>query len=236
MVQMKKILENFVTNRYKPFSKRPFSIKSFTTGIFGFIFLLCVVLLCIWSAGASEVINNYLKSLRAPLTFLIVFNIFGLIIFNITKLKKYAVVISYISSILFLLSTVAFSACLTREPTKYNTNAGILIFLVWIIGVLVHIAVVSISLKRGSMEIRDKYGDYYTNIVSGFAIVCMFLYSYSDKELFLLLGVSMIVGGLLIVLTFNFPRILPYWRKDEPKKDISVYGNTTKMMKRGKSK
>ena len=54
--------------------------------------------------------------------------------------------------------------------------------------------------------------------------------------MFLLVGVALIIVALLVSLTFSFPRILPYWRKEEPKKDASVYGNTTKMMKRGKSK
>lgn len=233
---MKKILENFVTRRYKPFSKRPFSTTSFTIGILGYLFLLGFVLLSIWANGAGEIASNYLRILRLPLVFMIGFNITGLVFFNIVRLKKYAVIISYFSGVLFLFFIGAFLTAFTNNPIHFNIYGSMMIFIGWIIGVILHGILVSISLKKGSMKIRDKYGDYYVNILGGIGLICLFYYSFSDRELFLLIGITLTIIGLLIVLTFNFPRILPYWRKDEPKKDVSVYGNTTKMMKRGKSK
>lgn len=180
---MEKILENFVTSRYKPFSQKAFSNQSFTTGIFGYFFLLGFILLSIWADGAGEAASNYLRTLRMPLILMIVFNIIG-----------------------------------------------------WIIGVMLHVIIVNISLKQGSMKIRDKYGDYYVNILGGIGLTCMFYYTFSDKDFFLLIGIALTIIGLLVVLTFNFPRLLPYWRKEQPKKDISVYSDSMKLMKRGKSK
>ena len=236
MVQMKKILENFVMSRYRPFSQKAFSNQSFTTGIFGYFFLLGFILLSIWADGAGEVASNYLRTLRMPLILMIVFNIIGLTLFNITKLKKYAVVISYLSGVLFLFFIGAFLTAFTDNPLHYNIYGSIFIFIGWIIGVMLHVIIVNISLKQGSMKIRDKYGDYYVNILGGIGLTCMFYYTFSDKDFFLLIGIALTIIGLLVVLTFNFPRILPYWRKEQPRKDISVYSDSIKIMKRGKSK
>lgn len=236
MVQMKKILENFVTNRYKQVSRKPYSAISFSTGIFGYLALFSFVLLSIWGGGAGEISNNFLGLLRYPLVFMIILNILGYFIFRIAKLKKYAAIISYFSGVLFLLFTWFFIACLSDNPIKYSLYGSFLISMGWMIGIIIHVMLVSASLKKGSMKIRDNYGDYYVNAISIISLLFIFYFSISDRERFLLISVALIIVALLVSLTFSFPRILPYWRKEVPKKDVSVYGNTTKMMKRGKSK
>lgn len=233
---MKKILENFVTKRYKEVSQKPFSATSFRTGIIGYAALLSFVLISLWAGGAGEVSNNYLRTLIFPLICMITIIVISWGLFQFQRLKKYAAIISYFSGFFFLLFVEAFSACLSEEPIKYALYGSIIIFVGWVVGVITHIVLVSISLKKKSMNIRDEFGDYYVNIVSVIALLNLIYFSISDKEMFLLIGTALISAALLVGLTFSFPRVLFYWRKEQPKKDISVYGDSIKLMKRGKSK
>ncbi|MBC9722781.1 MAG: hypothetical protein H9W82_16345 [Lactobacillus sp.] len=233
---MRKILENFVPNRYKNSSKKFFSLKSFETGISGYILLLCIILASVWAGGAGKLSNDFLNLLRYPVIVMIAINVIGLLLFRTIKFKKYSVVISYFSGVLSTFFLVTLIAGITNNPKK-NCFYGIsVILIVWIIGMAVHYILVNMSLREGSMKLRDKYGDYFGTFVSLVAFG-FFAYGFEvDNNFAIMTGIGLLLGALLISLTFSFPRILPYWRKEGPKKDVSVYGNATKLMKRGKSK
>ncbi|MBX8935595.1 hypothetical protein [Enterococcus gilvus] len=240
MVQIKTITDNFITKRYLQFSRKPFSSLSFKSGIAGYLTLIGFVLISQWSGNKihffTEETNRFLTTQIKFLFGVVVLNIIGFICFDTLKLKKYMVLVSYISGMLFPFCLLAFLACTTKNPIKNTIYGSLILFTGWIIGVIVHILLVKLSLKKGTMKIRDMYGDYFTNISSGLGMISLFYGFARDEDVFLQVGFLLIMVALLIVGTFNFPRILPYWRKEQSKKDISVYSDSIKLMKRGKSK
>ncbi|WP_432228209.1 hypothetical protein ACQ3MN_07795 [Enterococcus faecalis] len=240
MVQMKMLMKNFVTKRYKKFSQRKFSNKSFFGGIIAYVVLLGTIVIGRWSGNQDNFFNQTMErflNIQILGIFIMIGSIaIGYFLFKLKAMKKFAVLICYFSGVLYLFFIGAFLACLTEDPFRLYFYGCIFVLLGWLIGILLQIVLVKISLRRGSMKIRDDFGDYYVNTISAVGIL-FFLYSeISGNDLSFYIGVSLAFSALLIVATFNFPRILPYWRKEDTKKDVSVYGNTTKMMKRGKSK
>ncbi|MBC9722782.1 MAG: hypothetical protein H9W82_16350 [Lactobacillus sp.] len=240
MVQIKQITSNFVTRRYARISQKPFSKSTFKSVIKGYLFLIGFMLVGQWAGNQNHIISreiNYLLSIQIKISMgVIVLNFLGEMWFANLKLKKYTVLLAYFSAVAFPFFLLSLLACTTNNPVRNIIYGSLIIFLGWLIGMIVHILLVVISLKKESMEFRDKYGDYYTNISSVLGIISLGYGEIRDQELFLQVGFLLAMMALLIPGTFNFPRILPYWRKEEAKSDISVYGNATKLMKKGKSK
>ncbi|MGM0214467.1 hypothetical protein [Enterococcus sp. AZ109] len=238
MVSMKEIFENFVSKRYKPFSRKPFTSQSFAVIIYGYLFLLGLMIVCRWAGNQDNLFDTQTNifldiQVKGILTVVVLASV-GLFLFKLPQLKKFAVVIAYGCGMGYPFFIAAFFTCITDNPIKYATYGGLLIILGWLLGIFIHLFLVITSIKQNSMNIRDVYADYYVNILGIIAISSM-IYGFTfDSDFFIQVGIMTILTAMLVVGTFNFPRILPYWRGEEDKPEVSMYGKSLSMMKRGK--
>ncbi|EGO8156380.1 hypothetical protein D7L51_12375 [Enterococcus faecalis] len=242
MVQIKEIFKNFLPNFYKKTSKKIYTKKSFLIVVGSYFSFLIFWLVGKWAGNSEGVIskasNSFINTFSYLMILIILFNIMGFLLFDKKiEFQKYFALGLYFSGMFFCVCIVALLTSLVNG--SYETFIFKLFFVIILvtIEVLYNFILVSISLSKSNLSIRDKGANYYINLITIIGGILIVLATQINNENLLHTGMLMAISSFLCVGIFHFPRVIRYWKKP-PEIDLnkSAYGNSIEMMKNKRTK
>ncbi|EMF0401165.1 hypothetical protein AAFB89_002574 [Enterococcus faecium] len=126
-------------------------------------------------------------------------------------------------------------ALITERPFHNFMLGTILIWIGWSLEMFIHGVLVWWALKRNNLKLRDRYTNYFSNLIGIVGIVLAGMAYITENENLIFLSMILIVLVVIFFVTFDFQRVQQYWKKESTKNtNISVYGDSIKMMKNKK--
>ncbi|WP_165005127.1 MULTISPECIES: hypothetical protein [unclassified Enterococcus] len=235
---MKAVMKHFIPNQFKKQKELIFKKNSFNKVMTGYVILLMFFLIILFTIGGEA---NYKKN-QVFMYSQIIYNIVIICIngicstqFHKRKLQKYLVFVVYFSSVLGIFSGIALVALITERPFHNFMLGTILIWIGWSLEMFIHGVLVWWALKRNNLKLRDRYTNYFSNLIGIVGIVLAGMAYITENENLIFLSTILIVIVVIFFVTFDFQRVQQYWKK-EPDQDtnISIYGDSIKMMKNKK--
>lgn len=241
MVQMKQILAEYVPTRYKQLGTDEFTDTSFIMSIGSYALILCIYGISQYFLGLKSPRNSYIVTQEFVCLSIVGLNLIAMLFFRKDWAKRYMAIVLYLSAslapVLIILGPVA--AVIFNHPEVMFLVALAIVVVSFIMSVVAHSVIVYIAIKKENLEIRDRFTNYYFNIIGSLAILIMFISEAVNNIVMTYVGFMMTAIIFLYFAVFYLPKVLMYWWKpaDTPNDGAQlIYGNALKIAKKGRKK
>ena len=230
MVQLKKVLHNFLPQKYSGSFNRRTTAQTFKLSIIGNVAIgaLLLVVHLFSSPDLIEMDTLWWKFIHIVdgviIGSILIDAICWLLLHYMDSLyiKRLSAVVFYLSSGFISPITVIAIFCLVfPNSLELFAISMVVVALTMLTIVGCHIGLVAYAIRKHDISLRDKYVDIPVNTISIVSLVSLFpviVFKNQTNEIPLIVVLSIALGVFLGLMIFQYPRVLRYWRQPTKQK------------------